>query len=85
MTIQISLPPDAEARLRARAEAVGQDAASYAAHLLHEALTAPSIEELLTPFRQQVEDSGMSDEELDAFYEGLRDKVWQERKQAGSA
>lgn len=84
MTIQISLPPEAEARLRAEAEAVGQDVASYATQLLREALTAPSVDELLAPFRQQVEESGISDRELDEFYEGLRDKVTQERNQAGA-
>ena len=85
MTIQISLPAEAEARLRAKAEAVGQDVASYAAHLLHEALTTPSVGELLAPFRREVEASGLTDRELEAFYEGLRDKVWREGKQARSA
>lgn len=82
MAIQISLPPDAEARLRAKAKSVGQDVDSYASQLLHEAITTPSIDELLAPFRRQVEESGMSDEELDAFYEDLRNKA---SKQAGSA
>jgi hypothetical protein len=84
MTIRISLPPDAEARLHAKAEAVGQDVTSYATQLLSEALTAPSVDELLAPFRRQVEESGISDQELDEFYEDLRDKVTQERNQAGA-
>lgn len=78
--LQISLPPDAEKVLRERAEAHGQDIDSYAARLLQEALNTPSVDELLAPFRKQVEDSGASDEELDQLGEELRDEVWQEQQ-----
>lgn len=80
MTLTIPLSPEAEARLQERAIAAGQDVTAYAAQLLEEAITSPTVDELLAPFRRQVEQSGMSDEELDAFYEELRDKVWQERQ-----
>lgn len=76
MSISIPLSPDAEAKLHERAKAAGEDITSFAARVFHEAITAPSIEELLAPFRKQVEESGMSDGQLDQFYEGLRDKVW---------
>ena len=76
--LHVSLPPETEALLRERAQSYGEDVASYAARLLKEALTAPSVEEHLAPFRQQVKNSLMSDAELDSFYEGLRDKLWQE-------
>ena len=78
--LQISLPPDAEQMLRERALASGQDVAAYAASLLREALTAPSVDELLGPFRKQVEESGMSDEEIDSFGEELRREVRQENR-----
>jgi hypothetical protein len=41
MTLTISLPAEAEARLRERAQAVGQDPARYAAQLLTEELAGP--------------------------------------------
>ena len=87
MSISIPLSPEAEARLRERAEAAGEDITSFAARVFHDALTAPSVDELLVPFRKQVEDSGMTDDQLDNFYEGLRDKVWDEHqtKRAKSA
>lgn len=78
--LQIPLPPQTEAALRERAQAHGEDVAAYAARLLHEALAAPSVEDLLAPFRQEVDASGTSDDELDALGEELRDEVWQEQQ-----
>jgi hypothetical protein len=79
MTLNIALSPDTEARLRERAEAEGEDVASYAARLLREAVASPSIDDLLAPFRQQVHESGMTDEQLDEFYDDLRDKAFHDR------
>jgi len=80
MSISIPLSPDAEAKLRERAQAAGEDLTSYAARVFHEAITAPSVDELLAPFRKQVDESGMTDDQLDDFYEGLRNKVWDEHQ-----
>jgi len=79
MALNITVPPDTEARLRERAEAQGEDVASYAARLLREAVASPSIEDLLAPFRQQVDESGMTNEQLDDFYDDLRDKAFHDR------
>lgn len=59
--LQISLPPETEDVLRERAKANGEDSSAYAARLLQEALATPSVDELLAPFRKQVEESGISD------------------------
>jgi hypothetical protein len=69
--LQIALPPDAEEMLRERAKANGEDVASYAARLLKDALGTPSVEELLAPFRKQVEESKITDDELDQMGEEL--------------
>jgi hypothetical protein len=78
--LQIPLPPDTEETLRERAKANGQDVASYAARLIQESLSAPSVDELLAPFRKQVEESGITDDQLDQLGEVLRDEVWQEHE-----
>ena len=78
--LQIPLPPDTEQVLRERAKASGEDVPSYAARLLQEALVAPSVDELLAPFRKQVEDSGMTDEQLNQLGEELRREVRQEQQ-----
>ena len=80
MSISIPLSSEAEARLRERAEAAGEDITSFATRILHDVLTAPSVDELLAPFRKQVEEGGMTDDELDGFYEDLRNKVWEEKQ-----
>jgi hypothetical protein len=73
--LQVPLPPETEAALRERASVRGEDVAIYAARLLQDALTAPSVEELLRPFRQQVDSGGTTDGELDRLCEELRQDV----------
>lgn len=78
--LQIPLPPDTEETLRERAKANGQDVSSYAARIIQEALSTPSVEELLAPFRREVEESGITDEGLDTLGEELRRDVRQEHR-----
>jgi hypothetical protein len=70
--LHIPISPETEEALRERAKATGVDIGSYAARLLQEALNAPSVDELLAPFRKQVEESDISDEQLDCLGEELR-------------
>ncbi len=84
MTLNVSLSPLAEARLRQKAEATGQSLDVYAASLLEQAASARTVDEVLAPFRRQVADSGVSDEELDSFFEGVREKAYQDRRQRPS-
>ncbi len=78
--LQIPLTPDAEQMLRDRARATGEDVSVYAARLLKDALCAPSVDELLAPFRRQVEESGITDVNLDLLGESLRHEVWHEQQ-----
>jgi hypothetical protein len=77
--LQIPLPPGTAEALRQRAQANGEDVAACAARLLQEALSAPSVDELLAPFRQQVEDSGITDDELNELGQELRREVRPEK------
>ena len=79
MTLSLSLSPQAEAKLRERAAAAGLDPSTYAKGLLEDVVTKPTLDEILAPFRRQVDESGMSDEDLDLFYENLRNEVWGEK------
>jgi hypothetical protein len=76
--LQVSLSPDAEKALRERASASGEDVGSYAARLLKQALSSPSADELLAPFRKQVEESDLTDGQLDQLGEELQREVRQE-------
>ena len=80
MTLSITLSNEIEAKLRQKAAASGEPVDAYAAKVLERAITAPTVDELLAPFRQQVERSGMSDQELDEFFEDVREKAYQDRQ-----
>ena len=75
MTINISLTPESEAKLRQRAAHSGKDLAALASDILEEAIRRPSVEELLAPARREVAESGMTDQELDGFFEGIVKEV----------
>jgi hypothetical protein len=80
MTINISLTPEAESRLRERTAVLGKDLTIVASDLLEEAVTRPSVDELLAPAHKQVAESGMSDEHLDGFFREVLKEVRDEKR-----
>jgi replication fork clamp-binding protein CrfC len=81
MTLKIPLSAEIERKLKDRAAAEGKDAVQIAREALEEKLNGPqTIDEILSPFRRQVAQSGMSDDKIDEFYEGLRDEAWRQRQ-----
>jgi ribosomal protein L12E/L44/L45/RPP1/RPP2 len=81
MTLDIPLSSEAEKRLRERAAAAGVDVRSCARRLLEEALTKPSLDEVLAPIRQRFAASGVSEEELAEGLERERRLMREERRQ----
>jgi hypothetical protein len=77
-TMKIRLSAKARKKLAARAADQGQDISTYASGLIEQSVTKPTLDEVLAPFRMQVADSGMSDDELDALHEQLRERAWSE-------
>ena len=80
MTLMISLPLDAETKLRERARAAGKDVAEYVQQLLVNELGAPlSLAEASEPLAKAVDAAGVSDEEftsviVDAVHAVRRDR-----------
>jgi len=81
MTITISLPPEVEEAVKSQATKEGKPLADYVESLVEEGsrrrdridlLAEKSFDEILAPFRQSVEDSGMSDEALDSLFTEAR-------------
>src|SRR5436309_13965557 len=81
MTITIDLPPDVEASVKTQAAKEGVPLEDYVTSLVQEGtqrrdridlLAEKSFDELLAPFRRNVDDSGMSDEELDGLFTDAR-------------
>jgi hypothetical protein len=64
MTLSISISPKAEARLKERAAAEGKDPTAYASDLLEQAVTRPSLEELLAPSQAEFARTGKSKEQV---------------------
>ncbi len=79
MTVTLSLPPEMEKKLQERAAASGDDVAGFVHRLIEKELTFQAVNDALAPFRKQVEESGITDEELTKFFEEVRDEVWREK------
>jgi predicted DNA-binding protein len=77
LPVNLRLSREAQRKLAERAALSGRPLADYLSEVVEQAITQPTADELLAPFREQVAQSGASDEELDAFYEDLRNKVWE--------
>ena len=80
MTINVSLTAEGETKLRQRAASLGKDLPAVASDLLEEAVRRASVDELLAGGRKQVSESGMKDEELDAFFRDVLQEVRDEKK-----
>jgi predicted DNA-binding protein len=81
MTITIRLSDDEQRRLAERAARNGRDLAEYIHLLIERDIQEPSaVDQALAPFRRQVKESGMSDDELGDFFEEVREEVWQPKQ-----
>ncbi len=83
MVLTIPISPEAEATLKAKAEAAGVDLATYAARHI-ELMAAPprSLKELSGPIGEAFAASGMSEDELSEFLEAEKHAMRAERRAA---
>jgi predicted DNA-binding protein len=80
MTITIRLSDEEQRRLAERAARNGRDLAGYVHLLIERDIQEPgAANQALAPFRREVEQSGMTDDELGDFFEEVREEVWQEK------
>jgi len=83
--LTIELAADVERELSERAKESGRSLQQFAKHLLENAARQPrSLEAILTPIWNDVNASGISDEELDHLFEEARNDVHAERHGIGS-
>ena len=66
--LTLRLSDRARTKLAQQAASSGKDISAIASNLIELATALPSVDEVLAPFRKQVAESGMSDDELDAFF-----------------
>jgi hypothetical protein len=90
MTITISLPPEVEEAVKSQANKEGKPLEDYVESLVEEGsrrreridlLAEKSFDEILAPFRRNVEESGLSDEALDALFNEARKEASRARKE----
>jgi hypothetical protein len=80
MAITIRLSDDDQRRLPVRTARNGRNLAEYVHLLIERDIQEPAAaEQALAPFRRQVEESGVTDDELGDFFEEVREDVWQEK------
>jgi len=81
MALTISLPSDAESRLRERARTAGQDVTQYVEQLITKELVAPlSLAEAAEPLARAVDAAGVSDDEFTSILVQARDAVRRDRR-----
>lgn len=91
MTITIDLPPDVEASIKTQAAKEGLPLEDYVTSLVQEGtkrrdridlLSEKPFDEILAPFRCNVEDSGVRNEELDDLFADARKEASRARKES---
>ena len=82
MTLTIELTKEIEERLKNRAKASGfEEVSEYAKKVLEDDTNKMrTFDEILAPFRENVEKSGVSDDELDELFTKARKEVFAEKK-----
>jgi hypothetical protein len=82
MTVTLELEPDVQSLLEKRARAEGCDVKGYVEKLVAKEVNRErTLDEILAPFRDAVERSGISDEELDTAFTEARREVSSERQE----
>jgi hypothetical protein len=82
MTVTIDFPPETEQKLLARAAATGKDVATLVREAVEEKLRTalPPFAEILAPVHEDVRQSGLTQEELDALLDGALAETRRERQ-----
>jgi hypothetical protein len=82
MTVTLELEPEVESRLKERAKADGCDVPDYVKKLISRDVNRRRIfDEILAPFREAVEKSGISDDELDSLFTEARKEAFQAKQE----
>jgi hypothetical protein len=79
-TIELPIPDELLRLVDERAQAAGLRREAFIRSILSSVVNAePSLGEILAAFRDQVTDSGISDDELDSIFSRAREEAYRER------
>lgn len=76
MSVVLELEPDVEAALVKKANAEGLKLSTYVEDIVKKEIV---LDEILAPVRKQYADNGMTEEDLDDFFNEIRQKAFDER------
>jgi hypothetical protein len=80
--VTLELEPEVEFLLEQRAKADGCDVKGYVKRLIEKDVNRrQTFDEILAPFRQVVEQSNISDDELDSLFTKARKERFQEKQE----
>lgn len=80
MAFLIHLPSDLEEALRLESAQTGTDLNSLIVEAIREKIgRARTFREVCAPFARAVDASEVSDDDLNAFFEEVREEVWREK------
>ncbi len=81
MSLTLEIPSPLEHRLAERAASVGKTVEVAALEVLENWVEKlRPLEEIMAPFAEDVAASGMTEAEFDAFFEVIREEVWQDQQ-----
>lgn len=76
MTVVLELKPEVEEALQKKAKASGFEVGAYLERLVEkDVCRAKTLDEILAPFRKEVEESGITEEELGVLIEEAREEI----------
>lgn len=79
-TLTIHVRNNTKAILEEKAKSNGKDFVEYVEDLLEKDADRPKTpDEILAPFRREVETSGVTDEEFDDLIQEVREEIYQEK------
>ena len=80
-TLTINLSKDISVALENKAKLSGRDATEFVEDLVTKEVNSPTLDEILAPFRREVEESGVTDEELNQLFLEARKEVFKAKKE----
>lgn len=80
MTVVLELKPEIEEALQKKARSKGFEVNVYLEKLIEKDVAqAKTLDEILAPFRREVEESQITDDELDALVDEIREEIYREK------
>jgi len=79
MNVIINIPPEIAPKVEQAANRQGRNVAQFIEELVEKSVSAPSLDEILAPVREQFAASGLSEDELDTLFEEERQAMWEEK------